>query len=507
MVRIRRTVLVLTAIGALLLGPVTVVHAQDPAPPTANSDRGTSTTYGFDQTCNQVHDTVSKVPGLGSLGDVLSGACKAGNAATHPDDASNATKSKIWDTTFGQVTQTLLDGLGQALAWALTFWIQLPNGKLLDSQTLWQRIDAYTRVLQIWLLAFSIAVSAVRVGAARKHLAADHAEETFKVLLRSTATTWIAGTVILSASRMTDAFSSWMVSTTIGQNAGGTAELFVKNMEHSIGLLAPGFVFVVAIVGLLGGLATIATTVLRQAFLVVAVAVFPLAAAASGMGAGRNSYQRLSGWIIAFLLYKPCAALVYLVAFTTADVSNSESSYVASQDSAMRALIGLILLCSTAAVLPALARLVLPALAALGSGGSGAAATGMALGLGVAGFTGGKALMVRGAAAGAAAQARSTGSSGGPPPPGPNGGSGHPRLPPAPPTPLLGSSDGGGGGGAPSSPRPGKRVTRALPAATGAGRGAERAADQTAGGTQPGTSTSARWVNSNPNLGSNRIDG
>ncbi|WP_280310385.1 hypothetical protein [Nocardia abscessus] len=517
----RRLLLTVFAAVAVMISTTAAAAAQPvpPSPSPVQAEPGTSSTYGFDQTCNDVHDALSAIPGLGGFaGNWASAVCKAGNVASHPGSAVEATKSKLWDSTFGQVTEILLDGLGDALSWSMV-WARLPNDRILDDpatggETLWQRVDSYTRQLQTWLLAFSILVSALRIGIARQHMAAEHAEEAFRTLVRSTATTWIAGFAILAGARLTDAFSLWIINDATAGNAQGAAELLVRT--DRFGVYGPGLVFIVALVGILGAVAMVALTIIRQALLVVAVGIYPLTAAASGMSGGRASFQRLGAWIIAFLLFKPVAALVYMIAFVTADTTNTtiEQQGPDSADSAHRTLVGMVLLCSVAFVLPALVRLVAPALSVIGSGGGGTAAAGAAVGAGILAATGGKALLARGAISGGAGSAGFVSTAGGGPAP-----SGH-RNPPGP-------TDGGGGGGGSPKPLPGPRgsgggskpaATLANPsgtqgggrramqvsgAATGAGRSLDRLGDDVGGGTTPPTGAGPYR---GPDLGPHAID-
>ncbi|WP_146099116.1 hypothetical protein [Nocardia nova] len=509
-----------TAITLLLLlaGVAAATGADAQAPPTSPppsavpSAPGTPTTYGFDDACNQLRDMMSKIPMVGGFdGNALSGLCKAGNAATHPGDAFDAAKSKIWDSTFGQIVDSMLDGLGQIVGLTMTFWTRLPNDKLLDSPSLWQRIDSYTRALQVWMLAISIALSALRIGVARKQLAADHAEETFRMLARSVVATWIAGTAILAGARVTDQFSQWLLTDTV-QNAGGAGELLVKNYRFAAGALSPGLVFVVTLVGLLGALSMAALTVIRQAFLVVAVGIFPLTAAASGTAAGRQSFARITGWIVAFLLFKPIASLIYLIAFVTADQANTESAQnPGTTDSAARSLIGVVLLCSAAFVLPALVRLVAPGMAVIGSGGSGAVATGMAAGAAAAAVGGVKALAARGAGAGAVASPATSGAAASPASGhrgnggGGGGGGNRPPLPPSPRPSPGGSATESRGSASPSARRSGTQLVRSSTSVAGIGRSVDRAGSDTATGS-PGSARGTGWVNPNPHLGNDHID-
>ncbi|MEU6191697.1 hypothetical protein [Nocardia sp. NPDC047038] len=522
----RRLALTVAAVIAVLISTAAAAAAQpvtpSPTPAPVPAESGTSTTYGFDHTCNEIHDALSSIPGLGAwTGDVASAVCKAGNAASHPGSAIEATKSKLWDSTFGQVTEILLDGLGDALTLS-TAWARLPNDRILDDpaaggETLWQRVDSYTRQVQTWLLAFSILISALRIGIARQHMAAEHAEEAFRTLVRSTATTWIAGFAILAGARMSDAFSMWIINDSTGGNARGAAELLVRT--DRFGVYGPGLVFIVALVGILGAVAMVALTIIRQALLVVAVGIYPLTAAASGMSGGRASFQRLGAWIVAFLLFKPVASLVYMIAYLTADTTNTSLDQrppAGSADSAHRALVGMVLLCSVAFVLPALVRLVAPAMSVIGSGGSGAAATGAAVGAGIIAATGGKALLARGAASGGAGSAGFVSNTGG----GGPSASGHSG--PARPT---GGSGGGGGGSPKPLPGPGgsrgpakpsavqanpsgsgglvRRAVHPSTVATGAGQAVDRVSDDVTGGAAPSASGVARYRG--PDLGPHDI--
>ncbi|MFE9328264.1 hypothetical protein ACIHDR_46020 [Nocardia sp. NPDC052278] len=501
MVLTSRRIIVLIAVAvAMILGcaPSAVAQPSTTAnPDSGTSDSGTSSTYGFDQLCNEIHDGLSQIPVIGEgLGDAGSAACKAGNAASHPGSAIEATKSKLWESTFGKVTEILLSGLGDALTLSMS-WVLVPNDRILTTpgnstdpeQTLWGRIDSYTRQLQTWLLAISIAVSALRIGIARAHMAAEHAEEAFKMLARSTMTTWVAGAAILAGARMTDSVSVWIINDATSGNATGAAELLVRT--DRFGVFGPGVVFLVAIVGILGALAMTALTIIRQALLVVAVGIYPLTAAASGTAGGKQSYQKLGAWIIAFLLFKPTASLVYMIAFTTADQTNSdvEQSQAGAVDSAHRALVGIVLLCSVAFVLPALIRLVTPALSAVGSGGGGAGATGFAIGAAAALATGGKALLARGAVSGGAGSAgfvSNTGTGSTPPKP-PNGGGSSGGAKSLPPGPSSGPQ--GSGGGAPrlnASPQgthgPVRTAIRAAGAGMGTGNRVNRVGNDVSGG-------------------------
>ncbi|WP_280495038.1 hypothetical protein, partial [Nocardia asiatica] len=399
--------------------------------------------YGFDETCNEIHDSLDGLglPGF-TLGDAASAACKAGNAATHPDQAATAVKDKAWDSTFGKVVDSLMNGLGEAIILALTFWMKVPNEAVSDSGSLFTKINDYTYQAQILLLIASVILSGARLAEARRGAAMNEAAESFRMFTRVVFSSWMLGAVIVAGTQASDRFAEWIIDDSTNGNAKDLAELMVKTSK--LQAFSPGLVLIIAIVGLLGALAQIVLAIVRQGLLVIAAGVLPLAAAASGMNIGKQSYQKLIGWIIAFMLWKPVAAIVYMIAFTTAGHVDglTPTGGLPDGEQAQRMLVAIVLLCSVAFVLPALMRLVTPAVAIVGSGGSGFTAAGGTL-IAVAGLgaMGTKAVGVKGTAA-AGAPGYVSGGETGPRPggAGPRGG-GVPR-----PTPPRGG--GGGQGGA-----------------------------------------------------------
>ncbi|RJO68382.1 hypothetical protein D5S18_33785 [Nocardia panacis] len=488
---VRRLLTILAVMFTVMIATPTVAYGQG---------------YGFDPTCNEIHDTLDNVglPGV-SLGDAASAACKAGNAAAHPGKAADAIKDKAWDSTFGKVVDSLMNGLGQAIILALTFWMKVPNEAASNSGELFTKINEYTYQAQILLLIASVILSGLRLAEARRGAVMNEAAESFRMFARVVFSSWMLGAVIVAGTQASDRFAEWLISDATNGNAKDLAELMVKTSK--LQAFSPGLVLIIAIVGLLGALAQIVLAIVRQGLLVIAAGVLPLAAAASGMNLGKQSYQKLIGWIVAFMLWKPVAAIVYMIAFTTAGHVDSLTSTggLPEGEQAQRMLVAVVLLCSVAFVLPALMRLVVPAVAIVGSGGSGlTAAGGTLVGIAALGAMGTKAVGVRGAAQpGSAGYVSGSGS--GPRPPGGLG----PRGGGKPPTPPRGGGGGAGagaeaarasgpsgsGGVASSAAKVANRVTQARAATSGMSR-----ADQ-----MMGDVAGDRWANRAPDLGRSTI--
>ncbi|WP_280473045.1 hypothetical protein [Nocardia asiatica] len=486
---VRRLVTILAVIFTVMIATPTVAYGQN---------------YGFDETCNEIHDSLDGLglPGF-TLGDAASAACKAGNAATHPGQAATAVKDKAWDSTFGKVVDSLMNGLGEAIILALTFWMKVPNEAVSDSGSLFTKINDYTYQAQILLLIASVILSGARLAEARRGAAMNEAAESFRMFTRVVFSSWMLGAVIVAGTQASDRFAEWIIDDSTNGNAKDLAELMVKTSK--LQAFSPGLVLIIAIVGLLGALAQIVLAIVRQGLLVIAAGVLPLAAAASGMNIGKQSYQKLIGWIIAFMLWKPVAAIVYMIAFTTAGHVDglTPTGGLPDGEQAQRMLVAIVLLCSVAFVLPALMRLVTPAVAIVGSGGSGFTAAGGTL-IAVAGLgaMGTKAVGVKSTAA-AGAPGYVSGGGTGPRPggAGPRGG-GVPR-----PTPPRGGG-GGQGGAAPRASGPAGAAGVPSGAARAAGRiGAARAAS---GGLNRadqamGDVAGDRWTNRSPDLGRSTI--
>ncbi|MGW6728760.1 hypothetical protein ACWF9G_22910 [Nocardia sp. NPDC055029] len=360
---VRRVLALLIVVAAAALGPATVAAAQ----PADN------TTFGFNEACDQIHDAIEGIgiPGTPfNLGNAASGVCKAGNVATHPGETVEAVKDKAWDSTFGQVVDSMLTGLGEAIILSLTFWAKVPNSAVDDLPGLMTRVRDYTDDIQLYLLAGSLMVVAVRLMFAKANAAADEATHGFRVLFRTAFASSVWALLIVLGTRATDAFSVWVIDDATNGNAKGVAEAMVQT--QALAAFSPGLIVIFAIVGLLSALLQIVLALIRQGLLCVVAGVLPLAAAASGSAAGEQFYKKLLLWSIAFILYKPIAALAYMIAFTVAGDSNVVNSDTApTTETAVKALVGIALLCSVAFVLPAIMRLLSP-VTAMGGGVSGA---------------------------------------------------------------------------------------------------------------------------------------
>jgi len=192
---------------------------------------------------------------------------------------------------------------------------------------------------------------------------------------------------------------------------------------------------------LLGSLVQIFLMVVRGGMLVLLAGVLPTTAAFTNTQAGREWFRKALGWMVAFVLYKPTAAVIYATAFRLA------SSNVFGSGGLLAVVTGLTLMLLALLALPALMRFVAPMVGATAGGGAGTM-----LGLAAAGAA---IAMPSGAIRQALGGARASGGTG-----------------PSAPT----GAGGGGGGGGPLSGGGSSGSSGASPGAATAGGGGAAAA-------------------------------
>ena len=228
-------------------------------------------------------------------------------------------------------------------------------------------------------------------------------------------------------------------------------------------MIAPGagIELIVSLLIIVSALIQLMLMILRIGLMIILTGTLPLAAAASMSDWGETWWRKHLGWLAAWLLYKPAAALLYVAAFQLTQ---------GKHQSLVTVLAGFMLLVLVGAVLPALLRVIVPMTANLG------AASGGAIAMGAAGAAATGAIRVT-AARRAASGARSApeGDTNGPDGAGDSPGADPPRTsppgsperravpPPESASPPGATSPGGGassGGDDGTAPSPGNKSTR-----------------------------------------------
>ncbi|WP_280426677.1 hypothetical protein [Nocardia carnea] len=272
--------------------------------------------------------------------------------------------TSLADSAFDQLASQFMEGFSGLLRTVMTWWVDFPSPHLTSENGLspaLTQIRSYTGGLQVLFLTAGILFAGARLALAKRGGVASEAQESFLMLARAVFGAMTFAAVIAAATRAGDEFATWVI---LDATRGDVTALLIEMAEFDIleggSGLGTGTALIVGLLGLISTLVQLVMLVIRQALLIVVVAVLPIAAAASGTGPGSQGFKRLLAWSLAFVLWKPTGALIYALAFTVAGDDH--------QDPQLK-LLGLILLVLSVVALPALIRLVSPAVAALGGGG------------------------------------------------------------------------------------------------------------------------------------------
>ena len=139
-----------------------------------------------------------------------------------------------------------------------------------------------------------------------------------------------------------DAWSNWVLQASTGGQFGAR----LTDLLSMTGLDAPAVVVVLGIVAIVLSALQALLMLFRQGALVVLAGALPLAAAGTLSPATRPWFRKVTGWMMALIFYKPCAAAVYAAAFTMAGTGKNLTTVLA----------GLAMIALSLVALPALMR-------------------------------------------------------------------------------------------------------------------------------------------------------
>ncbi|MFC5810569.1 hypothetical protein [Streptomyces heilongjiangensis] len=262
-----------------------------------------------------------------------------------------------------------------------------------------------------WIVAYvavtSLLIASIRMALDRRGQSMKQAfMGMWKVILVGAA----AVPVVTALMRASDAYAADVYAKSdLGDNA--SAMLGVLTLSQ------PGLVLIFGLLVMLSSFVQIVLMYIRIGVLIMLVGTLPLAAASSMTGWGEGWWKKHVGWLAAWLLYKPAAALIIY----------SATSMTKDKEDLDAVIAGMGMLIMAVFALPALLKLIVPATAALG-GTSGGTVT-----LNAANSIASGAVSIAGSAA--------AGGGGG-------GGGGGGSAPQGSPSTGAGASGGAGAGGA-----------------------------------------------------------
>jgi len=263
------------------------------------------------------------------------------------------------------------DGFARLVKTMTTFWVDVPTPQIGGAGGPVAQVQGLLYWTQGFLLVASLLWVAGKMAVTRSGKVAGEAARGLGTMVVVVGA-GVSAIDVLSVAG--DAWSRWIINESVGGSmttrlgalAGGSAQM------TGLGI---GIEFIVALLGIISCIVQIFFLLARVGILTLLAGTLPLSAAGLATPAGRAWFQRTLAWIVAFLLYKPAAALVYASAFALAGRGNDILSVLS----------GLMLIVLAVFALPALLRLVTPMVAAAsggGGGGLGGALAGAALATG-----------------------------------------------------------------------------------------------------------------------------
>ena len=271
----------------------------------------------------------------------------------------------------GALADAVAEGVGKVIASLGTVWVKIGTPQVATQPGGTEPSPAVAFMQsQLWWFMAAAAIMAVIIGGARMawEQRAQPGRELLKGLLTLVVVSGCGLAVISLAMAGTDEFSRNVVDASLQDGS------FAKNLGRMLGFasaasggaLGPLLVIVLGLIAILVSVVQIMLMVARAGMLVLLCGALPLASAFTSTEAGRMWFRRFTAWLIAFLLYKPAAALIYAAAFK---LSGSD---VFADDGLLNVLVGLGLMVIAVIALPALLRFLAPMTAAMASSGGSA---------------------------------------------------------------------------------------------------------------------------------------
>lgn len=272
----------------------------------------------------------------------------------------------------------IVDAMGTAAMSMSTMWTDLPStgAVTLGAGGGPAGTVAFIQNSLAWLTAL-LAVLAMLAGciAVMWEQRAEPARAMGKAFLTLLLVNGLGLPVIVTALALGDAYSTWVLSrsASAGPNFGTNLMALIGVAAGPGGgaVLTPILLIICIGLGLIASLIQIVLMVFRQAMLLLLAGVLPTAAASTNTRLGRQWFDKVSGWTLAFIAYKATAVTIYATAFVELNGTGP--------DQLVHTMRGVAMMVLAVAALPALMRWFVPVMHQLGTGLGGGGMAGVVL--------------------------------------------------------------------------------------------------------------------------------
>lgn len=321
--------------------------------------------------------------------------------------AKEAAKA-VGDSLMDQLAHNASVAMASTIETLGSFWVSVPTIPLGDTQGNPSDpvgfLQGHTWWIWSTLMVFSVLYAAGQMIWSRK---GQPLTELIAALIRSLLASSAGLGAVVILLQVGDSYSKWILDKSV---EGGFTE-GLKNLMMSDS--APGlqiFMIVAGIIAMLVSLVQICLLIVRSALSVLLAGTLPLAYSATNTQWGKQWSQKHASWLIAFVLYKPVAATIYAAAFkVTGSAMTGKLEGVA--ESIVGLMSGLVLMVAALFALPAMMRLIVPAVGAASA--SGAMFAGAAVGSAASGAVNmGSRMAAKGGSSGGGGAAGASGAGG-----------------------------------------------------------------------------------------------
>ncbi|MEX5307653.1 hypothetical protein RF644_18060 [Kocuria sp. CPCC 205258] len=232
----------------------------------------------------------------------------------------------------------------------------------------------------------TLAVAALSVMIAGAHMAwtqrAEPARDLLKGLLTLAVVTASGVTILNVLVAGTDALAVQIIDSAIGEDfQTDVLQLLALDNATSAGAAGPVWlggnvilIIVGGVVAIIVNLIQLMLMVLRTGMLFLMAGILPLSAAFLNTETGKNFFQKVIAWTLAFAFYKPAAALIYGLAIKMSTTGVWEDS----GSGLIQFAAGLMMIVASVFALPVLIGFLSPVLGSMSSSGGGGGALGIA---------------------------------------------------------------------------------------------------------------------------------
>lgn len=203
---------------------------------------------------------------------------------------------------------------------------------------------------------------------------------------------WGVGLGIVLLVEAGDTWATWLMRSVDGEDW-----VTDKMLDSFVGMtpLGPIIMLLLGLLGIVAGIIQWVLQFLRIPLLILLAGLWPMAAAATNTEWGKGWFQKMTGWIVAFLAFKPAVGVILALGQRLMFSTNDAGTWRPMME-------GLILIVMSCLAPAALIKFIVPAAGAMGSGGGNAAAA----------LASGAAMVATGSVAAASGGAGAAGASG-----------------------------------------------------------------------------------------------